>query len=135
MPNYGIIACGAASIAAGGVDPRLAWEQALVAKNKSPKACPRTAFLGLCENGNIQLPMSGGVYLNRRRTPNKTRAIDIRDMIYATNPPALPQKTIPPAPPRNMTKREVWFQVAQRQNDDQGVIDVVYELFNAGLLK
>lgn len=89
----------------------------------SDKECPKAAFLGLCENGNV-IGVPSGTYM-RSNAINKQRAIDIRNIIMNKNPPALP----------TVMKKNVWKQVTSPTKADEGVINVVYGLFNGGVLQ
>ena len=126
MSNYGNVAVHAAQylVRNPNINPGVAWSTALAHYGVRDKSCPRTAFLGLCENGNI-----GGVpighYLNRRNTVNKIRAISVRNLIYNNTPPSKPTGT----------KKVVWQNITGISNGDiYGVINVVYDLFDNGLL-
>jgi hypothetical protein len=101
-----------------------AWYQALKLNNVSDKVCPRIAFLGLCESGYI-VGVPQGNYI-QKSTPSviKQKAVGIRNIIMNTNPPALPTQS----------KTTVWTQVGGT-GQHEGVIDVVYALFNSGVLQ
>jgi len=108
-----------------GLSPAQAWDQALQNLGISDKPCPRTAFWGLAENGNIQ-GIPPGNYLTRNTSSNKFNAIAVRNLIFNTQPPQIP----------NLPKKMVWSQITRQNNtSDQGVLDVVYTLFQNGLLR
>ena len=102
-----------------------AWDQALKLNNVPyNKVCPRVAFLGLCESGYV-VGVPQGNYI-QKSTPSKIKqkAVRIKNIIMNTNPPALPTQS----------KTTVWTQVGGT-GQHEGVIDVVYALFNSGVLQ
>ncbi len=125
MSKYGDVAVRATNLCRiHGITPNLAWNQALAHFGYLHKSCPRTAFLGLCENGNVA-GISTGRYLIWNNPINKNNAIAIRNLIYRSTPPAIP----------NGTKKSAWYSIGATKGDLYGVIGVVYSLFDHSLLR
>lgn len=77
MTKYGKVALEAVRR----VSPVNAWDKALAQLGIGEKACPRTVFLGLCEDGYIQ-GIPKGKYLDKNKDlPNKKRAIALVKML------------------------------------------------------
>ena len=122
--GYGQIAVDAANIFQQLVIPTLlqSWNNSLSQNNTSDKDCPRVTFLGLCEDGFVS-GVPKGKYIKKNISVIKQKAIGIRNIIMNNNPPSIPTQT----------KTSIWKRVGGTGND-QGVIDVVYTLFNNGML-
>ncbi|RZB34236.1 MAG: hypothetical protein SRB1_00004 [Desulfobacteraceae bacterium Eth-SRB1] len=123
--NYGQIAVDAANGFQQSVNAGLlqAWSNSLKINNTNDKDCPRVAFLGLCEDGFVAGVPKGNYIQKSSVSVIKQKAIDIRNIIMNNNPPSIPTRT----------KTLIWKQVGGT-GQDQGVIDVVYTLFNNGML-
>lgn len=123
--NYGKIAVDAANGFQQLVATTLlqSWNSSLIKNNKNDKNCPRIAFLGLCENGLIAGIPKGRYIQKTTASVIKGKAISIRNIIMNNNPPSIPAQT----------KTSIWEQVGGT-GQDEGVIDVVYTLFNHGML-
>ncbi len=106
-----------------GLDPRRAWNMAILSNGVSAKNCSRTAYLGLAEDGYL-LNIPGGYYLAHNNPQNKRKATRIRNHIYS-NPPQIPY----------VTKKIVWRQIGGGISaPNYSLIDVVYSLFMMGFL-
>jgi hypothetical protein len=103
-----------------------AWIQALIQNNVGDKDCPRVAFLGLCEDGYVVGVPNGsnGSYIGTSNSVIKQRAVQIRKIIMTANPPALP----------TATNASIWTRVGGT-GQDQGVIELIYELFRNSMLQ
>lgn len=74
-----------------GGHPKEAWQEAVKeycnTKATQEKGCPKTAFLGLCEEGLVK-GMKKGKYTRRYKdsdSPNKTHAIDAYNLLKENN--------------------------------------------------
>ena len=123
--NYGQIAVDAANGFQQSVNAALlqAWSNSLKINNTNDKDCPRVAFLGLCEDGFVAGVPKGNYIQKSGVSRIKPKAIRIRNIIMNSKPPFIPTQP----------KTSIWTQ-AGGTGQDQGVIDVVYTLFNNGML-
>ncbi|MBF0233357.1 MAG: hypothetical protein HQK65_10020 [Desulfamplus sp.] len=123
--NYGQIALDATNAFQQLLSTTLlqAWSNSLKINNTNDKDCPRVAFLGLCEDGFVANVPKGNYIQKTNVSVIKQKAIGIRNIIMNNNPPSIPTQS----------KNSIWSQVGGT-GQDQGVIDVVYTLFNNGIL-
>lgn len=85
------------------------------------KGCPRNAFLGLCEAGDI-LGIPPGRYATRSRSLNKTYALDAVACLRKSSTPL----------PRAMS---LWQQVVGSGKKHNEQMNVVLALWEAGLIR
>lgn len=89
-------------------------------ENKANKGCPRTAFLGLCEEGYIKnIPV--GMYLNKVNCKNKQYAIAAIEILKKDDS----LKNNP---------KKLWELVPNHPNSHNGQMNVVCSLWNANLI-
>jgi len=138
MTKFGEAAIAAVSeIKNNNVKADKAWENAcdkcIESQESSIKACPRTVFLGLCEEGYVDsVPKGSYLVWDDSSLKNKKRAIALRNIIIEKKPPSLP----------NETNDKLWEMATRATKDksmpvvnDQGGVGIVKALFNANLLK
>jgi hypothetical protein len=82
MSKYGAVAIGAVKRFRTGSCPSICegWNESVAevyfdSESSQGKNCPRTAFLGLCEEGLI-CGVPAGSYIGRENSPNKSHALD-----------------------------------------------------------
>lgn len=123
--KYGSVAKQAAEIGENPVD---SWEQAastyFSSESSRQKACPRNAFLGLCEAGLVK-GIKVGVYLkNKNENLNKKYAIAAVEKLKE-NP--------------NVSKNELWDEVREKlalgEKAHNSQMDVVLALWQNNLIK
>jgi hypothetical protein len=104
-------------------DPVKAWQSAIAQFTDSPnsrkKGCPKSAFLGLCEEGLVS-GISPGKY-----------TISVKNKTYAFR--ALEALRKKPALAGYYSS--LWNSIETDAKNDQGEMDVVIALWNAGLIK
>ncbi|WP_202801272.1 DUF6979 family protein [Vreelandella stevensii] len=125
MAKYGDVALQAVRLAGEGVSPVEAWN--LAAASMFPdqhaarvKGCPRSAFLGLCEEGYVE-GIEAGKYTTS--VSNKKYAIDLLKLLHEK--PHL----------ADLPRKQLWgivVQGAPKQHNQQ--VEVVLALWRAGLL-
>ncbi|WP_394782263.1 DUF6979 family protein [Undibacterium sp.] len=120
--NYGSIAIEAASAAAKGVSPILAWEIAAAKKfpnspTSATKNCPKCAFLGLAESGEI-IGIPSGSYTKSK--DNKKYALSALSLLRSR------KLTL-------ISSKDLWIRVMEgvdKQHNSQ--MDVVLALWDSG---
>jgi hypothetical protein len=124
MPNYGEVALLASEKKLSATsDPRTQWNLAAqrVFPDKLPsqkKGCPKSAFLGLCEEGLVN-GFERGIYTTSKL--NKSYALRAVELLSANGVAESPQA--------------LWLLVMNgTQKAHNGQMDVVYSLWQAGLL-
>ncbi|UJR54370.1 DUF6979 family protein [Dickeya zeae] len=130
MGIYGKAAIAAVSIydSINRPDPRECWEDSIIlftnSKDSQEKGCPRSAFLGLCQDEYVK-GISKGNYLSS----------DSRNKRYAVVAAELVLKE----PERKYSKAELWRNATENHPDaaknQNGQMDVVMALKDAGLLQ
>ncbi|MDR2069528.1 MAG: hypothetical protein LBP71_06630 [Spirochaetaceae bacterium] len=104
-------------------DPAAAWQRAIKDFTESPssqkKGCPKSAFLGLCEEGLVS-GIPPGEYT--KSVKNKTYALRALEALRKN--PALA-----------LSSSALWNSIEKDAGSDQGEMDVVIALWNAGLIK
>ena len=103
------------------LEVRQAWSNSLSANNKNDKACPKVAFLGLCEDGFINGIPAGNYIQKTGISVIKQKAVAIRGIIMNRTPPKIPVQS----------NASIWRQVSG-SGRDQGVIEGIYTLFRNG---
>ncbi|MEI7189623.1 DUF6979 family protein [Dickeya dianthicola] len=109
-------------------DPRECWEYSITlftdSRESQKKGCPKSAFLGLCQDGYVK-EVPKGNYLSPD-SPNKKYAVAAADLVVKE-------------PGKKYSKAELWRNAtkdcpdaAENQN---GQMDVVLALKEAGLLQ
>ncbi len=141
MTKYGQAAVNAVSISKiQNFSPSDAWDKSCKALGTTQKAkykpCPRTVFLGLCEQGYVK-GISKGKYLKRNDQflINKYRALALRENIFSQYNGQWPTKSAD-----HLWKDSAIFHNFNNINQipvkgDQGGIGVTRELLNSGLLQ
>jgi hypothetical protein len=125
MGIYGKAALRAVELYKKGVekDPVQAWQSAIAQFTKSTcsqeKPCPRSAFLGLCEEGLVS-----GIPPGTYTTSVKNKAYALRALESLRNDPALARSS-----------SALWNSIEKNAKNDQGEMDVVLALWNEGLIK
>jgi len=127
MGKYGNAAVMAAKLYQDGLatTPNNAWELAIVnffpfSKSAQAKGCPRGAFLGLCENGNIT-GIPEGIYC--RAEKNKKYALKALDILRKE-------------PHLSQNENKLWCRVMDGERKIQNhQMDVVISICNAGLIQ
>lgn len=125
MAKYGDVALQAVRLAGTGISPGEAWNLATAAMFPDQhaarvKGCPRSAFLGLCEEGYVE-GIEAGKYTTS--VSNKKYAIDLLKLLYEK-----PQLA-------DLSSKQLWEIVVQgvpKRHNQQ--VDVVFTLWFAGLL-
>jgi hypothetical protein len=121
--KYGSCAVMAAELSSM-ADPRGQWNQATAhffpySLEAQKKGCPRGAFLGLCETGQVK-GISEGKYTTSQ--DNKAYAIRALELLQSGFTPT--------------NARELWLQVMDgREKAHNSQADVVLALWDKGLLK
>jgi len=142
MTQYGKAAVEAAKTLS---NPEYAWDQACNTlcgtQSSSEKPCPRSVFLGLCEEGFVKgVSQTHNFVWDDTSLINKHRGIALRNIIFQNNPPSFPIGS----------NDYIWAQATIRFNSnvdnnnhsntqldvkpDQGGVGVVRELFDNNLL-
>ena len=105
------------------MDPGNAWDEAAVEVfptqlSSSKKSCPRTAFLGLCEEGKVK-GVKAGDYTSSKA--NKAYANDAADLLQSSP---------------TLTKKELWCNVIANKEPKvhNSQMNVVAALFHEGYL-
>jgi hypothetical protein len=122
--NYGLCAKEAVL---NGNDPINSWkiaiENNLTSKSSKIKACPKNAFLGLCEEGLVKGIKSGSFFKSKKPNLNKKYAITAVDILKENS---------------NLSKKELWGKVSERLNlgnkRHNSQMDVVLALWEHGLI-
>jgi hypothetical protein len=103
-------------------DPVKAWQSAIAQFTKSTcsrgKPCPRSAFLGLCEEGLVS-----GIPPGTYTTSVKNKAYALRAVAALRKDPALA-----------ISSSALWNSIKTDVENDQGGMDVVIALWNEGLI-
>lgn len=126
MGKYGNAAISATNSICNGMDPVEAWNQAIRELTNSNysiiKGCPKSAFLGLCEEGYVKGVQKGNYSAG---IINKGYALKAVEIIHRT-------------PNRTFTKKELWAQVFDELGlpfkNENSQMDVVLSLHNEDLL-
>lgn len=141
MTKYGQAAINAANIIkTQNISPSDAWGESCKAlrmtQNEIIKPCPRTVFLGLCEEGYVK-GISKGKYLKRddQYLINKNRALALREIIFSQYKGQWPSKSAD-----DLWKDSAIFHNSNNINqipvkDDQGGVGVIKELLSNGFLQ
>lgn len=123
--QYGEAAIRATEI---GGHPKEAWQKAAKAimptRSTQEKGCPRTAFLGLCEEGLVK-GIEKGKYTRRYKgseSPNKTHAIKAYTILKENNDNG------------NLTAPKLWKKLNIGTKSHNGQMDVILGLWNKGYL-
>jgi hypothetical protein len=125
MNMYGKAALKAVELYKNGVEdnPVQAWQRAIAqppnSTNSQEKPCPRSAFLGLCEEGLVS-GIPPGEYT--RSVKNKAYALRALE--------ALRKKT-----ELAVSTSALWNSIETDAESDQGEMSVVLALWNEGLIK
>jgi len=125
MGKYGEVAIKAVEICKKNIDPVEAWNMAAkdVFSNSNSsikKVCPKSAFLGLCEEGLIK-NISSGSY---------TRSVDNKK--YAIEALALLKEK----PELKLEQKKLWEMIMKgKEKKHNSQLDVVISLFEAGFTK
>jgi hypothetical protein len=126
MGIYGEAAIRATEYVTSGVVPcpRAGWDRAIAELSKSDscrkKACPRNAFLGLCEAGRI-VGVNAGKYGAPDPNENGQYALDAHQILKST-------------PNLSKNKKALWAEAAPPIKENQQM-DVVIALWNKKLLQ
>lgn len=123
--KYGLVAKEAVVI---GEKPVVSWVESVsksfTSKNSKEKACPRNAFLGLCEAGLVKGIKAGVYFKNKKENLNKKYAIKAVE-ILKENP--------------SLSKNELWDKVRERlalgEKKHNSQMDVVLALWENNLIK
>jgi hypothetical protein len=124
MSIYGDAALKAVELYKKGVkkDPVKAWQSAIEQFTKSTssrkKPCPKSAFLGLCEEGLVS-----GIPPGTYTTSDKNKAYALRALEALRKKPALAGSS-----------SDLWNNIETDAKSDQGEMGVVIALWNAGLI-
>jgi hypothetical protein len=104
-------------------DPVQAWQSAIAQFTDKPnsrkKGCPKSAFLGLCEEGLVS-----GILPGNYTKSVKNKAYALRAVESLRNDPALARSS-----------SALWNSIEKDAKNDQGEMDVVIALWNGGLIK
>ncbi len=127
MNKYGKAAIRATEIYhSNNTDIVLAWKQSTseifpTQKASRNKGCPKSAYLGLCEEGLVKgVPM--GVYLRRGLNLNKQYAIDAVELLKSNQT-------------HNINSKGLWNLVMNgEQKTSNSQMDVVLSLWDHGLI-
>jgi hypothetical protein len=126
MGQYGKAAISATKSICNGMDPVKAWNLAIreltTSTESTRKGCPKSAFLGLCEEGYVKGVKKGNYSAG---IINKGYALKAVEIIHNN-------------PNRTYTKNELWAQVFKELHlsfiTENGQLDVVLSLHNEDLL-
>ena len=126
MGQYGKAAISATKRICNGMDPVKAWNLSIKELTNSNdsiiKGCPKSAYLGFCEDGYVK-GVNNGNYTTG--TKNKGYALKAVEIIHRT-------------PNRTFTKKELWAQVLDELGlpfkKENSHMDVVFSLHNEDLL-
>lgn len=127
MGQYGKAAISATKKICNGMDPVKAWNLAIreltTSTDSIKKGCPKSAYLGLCEDGYVKGVNNGNYSAGIK---NKGYALKAVEIIHRT-------------PNRTFTKKELWAQVFKELHlsfiTENGQLDVVLSLHNEDLLR
>jgi hypothetical protein len=125
MTIYGKAALRAVDLYKNGVekDPVQAWQSAIKNLTESSamreKPCPKSAFLGLCEEGLVS-----GIPPGKYTKSLKNKDYALRALETLRKNPALA-----------VSSSALWNSIETDAKNDQGEMDVVIALWNAGLIK
>lgn len=128
MSVYGDTAVAAANSYAQGKDPRQCWEQSVThftsSKESRKKACPRSAFLGLCQEGYVR-GIPKGSYISPGCRNDKYAVVAAKAVLKDNN--------------KKYSKSELWGKVTETYpesaKNQNGQMDVVLALKEHGLLQ
>ena len=124
MPNFGDCAVLAANIAGNNhVNPKDAWVRAVVkifphSESCQKKGCPRSVFLGLCEEGFIR-GVPKGHYT--RSADNKRYAVDAVGALLKE-------------PRLAGNKQQLWQRIPGHPTHENGQMEIVISLWKQNLL-
>ena len=122
MNYYALTALVAQEYAAKGLHPTLAWESAALKvfgeRSAKNKGCPKSAFLGLCENGLIKGIPSG----------KYTRSVKNKSYALAA------VKILAKGQSDNISPSELWRRVVGTDIVHNAQMDVVLELCKKELI-
>ncbi|ACT07071.1 conserved hypothetical protein [Dickeya chrysanthemi Ech1591] len=110
------------------LDPRECWEYSIIqftdSRESQKKGCPKSAFLGLCQEGYVK-GIPKGNYLPPD-SPNKEYAVSAADLVLKE-------------PGRKYSRAELWGNATKyypgAAKNQNGQMDVVMTLKEAGLLQ
>jgi hypothetical protein len=127
--SYSTIAIKAARLAIGQkVHPVKAWEVCAKAaypgsETSQKKPCPKSAFLGLCEEGKVE-----GIPLGKYTRSKENKRYALRALEFLAQ-----------SKKRNVLSSELWTEVLKYEDDKSkrhnSQMEVVLTLWEAGLLK